>query len=466
MGAAAAFKVDNPFSGEIVAEVPLLEGAGALAAVERASKAQRAWAATRLEERLALCERFCEEFLKAQPKIAREISLQMGKPLGQAEGEVKTAVTRARYMMSIAAEALADEPLPPLEGFSRKISQEPVGVVLAIGAWNYPLLITVNVVVPAVLAGDAVLIKPSPRTPLCANHFADAFSRAGAPKDLVQAFMVDHPTVANAVEHPAIGFVSFTGSVRGGREVYAMVASKRLIDVGLELGGKDPGYVAEDANLEHAAANLIDGAFYNAGQSCCAIERVYVHRSLYKPFLERAEGLVREYKLGDPLSGDTSIGPMALPGAPAVLATQVAEAKARGARVLVDGSPTQVNGHGRFFSPALLSDVDNKVALMQEESFGPVLGVRAVDSEEEAVSLMNDSAYGLTAAIWTESAERAERLGKRLEAGTVFMNRCDYLDPALPWTGFKDSGKGVCLSHWGFAAVTRRKSWHFRLRTR
>jgi acyl-CoA reductase-like NAD-dependent aldehyde dehydrogenase len=463
--AVSAFLVDNPFTGEPAAEVPLLNEKASRELVERASRAQKEWSKTSLEERLALCERFCSEFLGASDKIAREISLQMGKPVGQAQGEVKTAIVRARYMMSLAREALADESLPPLEGFSRKISQEPVGVVLAIGAWNYPLLITVNVVIPAVLAGNAVLIKPSPRTPLCANHFVDAFARAGAPADLVSALMANHETVGRVFEHPAIGFVSFTGSVRGGHEVYAAVASKRFIDVGLELGGKDPGYVAEDANLEHAAANLIDGAFYNAGQSCCAIERVYVHRSLYKAFLARAEAYVRDYKLGDPMVEGTSMGPMALPNAPAFLTKQLQEAKSAGARVLVDGGAVAVNGRGRFFQPTLLADVDNRLSVMQEESFGPILGVRAVDSDDEAVALMNDSKYGLTAALWTESPERAERIGRQLEAGTVFMNRCDYLDPALPWTGVKDSGKGASLSPWGFASVTRRKSWHFRLKT-
>jgi acyl-CoA reductase-like NAD-dependent aldehyde dehydrogenase len=463
---APTFVVDNPYTGEPVVEVPLLNGADAWDAVARARQAHRAWATTKLEERLALCERFCEEFLGASDKIALEISQQMGKPVGQAKGEVKTALVRARYMMSLAKQALADEALPPIDGFSRKITQEPVGVVLAIGAWNYPLLITVNVVIPAVLAGNAVLIKPSPRTPLCANHFADAFTRAGAPQDLVQAFMVDHPTISRVIEHQGIGYVAFTGSVRGGREVYGTVAQKRFIDVGLELGGKDPAYVAEDANLEHAVENLIDGAFYNAGQSCCGIERVYVHRSLYDEFLGRAEALVKAYKLGDPMAADTSMGPMALPTAPAFLAKQLEEAKVRGGRVLVEGGPTQVNGHGRFFAPTLVADVPNRSSLMQEESFGPILGIRAVEFENDAIDLMNDSNFGLTAAIWTESAERAEKIGKRLDAGTVFMNRCDYLDPALPWTGFKDSGKGVSLSHWGFAAVTKRKSWHFRLKTR
>ena len=462
----AAFIVDNPYSGETVAEVPLANEAQALQIVERASRAQRAWATTTLDERLALCERFCEQFLAASDTIARGITLQMGKPLGQAQGEVKTAVMRARHMMSIAKASLADEPLPAVDNFSRKITHEPVGVVLAIGAWNYPLLISVNVVIPAVLSGNAVLIKPSPRTPLCAAHFSDAFERAGAPKDLVLPFLVDHPTVAKAVEHPAIGFVSFTGSVRGGHEVYGMVAQKRFIDVGLELGGKDPGYVAEDANVEHAAENLVDGAFYNAGQSCCGIERVYVHRSLYKTFLERAEHWVRAYKLGDPLKDGVGMGPMALPGAPAFLAQQIAEAKEKGAKVLVDGGPAKVDGHGRFFTPTLIADADNKLSLMQEESFGPVLGVRAVDSDEEAVAMMNDSHYGLTAALWTESSARAESLGRKLDAGTIFQNRCDYLDPALAWTGFKDSGKGVSLSRWGFAAVTKRKSWHFRVKTK
>lgn len=461
---AAAFIVDDPFSGETVAEVPLLSPAEALALVARSSDVQRAWAETPLSERITLCERFCERLLEAAPGIARDVSRQMGKPLGQAEGEVRTAVARARHMIALAEEALAPELPPPMEGFTRRITHEPVGVVLAIGAWNYPLLISVNVVVPAVLAGNAVLIKPSPRTPLCAGHFADAFAAAGAPAGLVAPLLADHDTVARVVEHPAIGFVSFTGSVRGGREVYSAVAARRFIDVGLELGGKDAAYVAPDADFEHAVENVIDGAFYNAGQSCCAVERVYVHRALYPAFLDRAESLVRAYRLGDPRTESTTLGPMALPGAPAQLAAQLAEARAAGARVVVDGGPTSVEGRGRFFSPALLAEVDDRLALMREESFGPVLGVRAVDSDEEAIARINDSPYGLTASLWTRDAGRAERMGRRLEVGTVFMNRCDYLDPALPWTGVKDSGKGASLSRWGFAAVTRRKSWHFRMR--
>lgn len=461
----SAFVVESPFSGELVAEVPLLSADGARAQVERSFAAHRAWSQTTLEERISLCERVCEQLLANRDRIAHEISLQMGKPLSQALGEVGTAVARARYLMGIAAEALAEERPAPIEGFERRITHEPVGVVLAIGAWNYPLLIAVNVVVPSVLAGNAVLIKPSPRTPLCASHFVDAFAAADAPQDLVASLMADHETVAQVVEHPAIGFVSFTGSVRGGREVYAEVARRRLIDVGLELGGKDPAYVAEDADVAHAAENLVDGAFYNAGQSCCAIERVYVHRRHYDEFLERAATFVRAYRLGDPLADGIGMGPMALSGAPDVLARQVMEATANGARVVVEGGPTTVDGRGRFFAPALLADVDNRLSLMQEESFGPVLGVARVDSDEEAVERMNHSRYGLTAVLWTADVERARRLGRKLESGTVFMNRCDYLDPGLPWTGVKDSGKGASLSRWGFAAVTRRKSWHFRLKT-
>ena len=462
---ASSVRAESPFSGEVVGEVPLLDLPAAVHLLEASARAQRDWARVALAERIKLVERFHEAVLANKEKIARDITLQMGKPLGQAQGEVDGMLARSRYLCSLAEQALADVRFTDQPDFTRRIVREPVGVVLDIAPWNYPLLTVVNVVVPAVLAGNSVLIKHAPQTPLCGGHFADAFAKAGAPAGLVAAFQASHADVAELIQHPEIGYVAFTGSVRGGGEVYRSV-SRRFIDVGLELGGKDPGYVAEDANFQHAVENLVDGAFYNAGQSCCAIERIYVHQSLYDRFVSAATDLVAAYKLGDPLEGATNLGPQTLPASPAYLQRQVDEAVHWGGRLMCGGKPTQANGKGRFFLPTLVADAPQKSSLMQEESFGPVVGVLSVRDDDEALQLMNDSRYGLTAAIWTEDPARAERMGRELRTGTVFMNRCDYLDPALPWTGAKDSGKGESLSHLGFLHLTRAKSLHFRLKTR
>ena len=459
-------RIDNPYTGETVAERRLLDAAGVEGVVTRAFRAHKAWAKTPLADRIALCERFCAEFEKDGDRIAREVTLQMGKPLAQARGELKTTVHRARVMMSLAPEALRDDPLPAVPGFTRFVRHEPVGVVLDISAWNYPLLITVNVVIPAVLAGNAVVLKHANRTALCGEAFARAFERAGAPENLVTAIDASHQTCAQIIARPEIGYVSFTGSVRGGHEVYREGA-RRFIDVGLELGGKDPAYVAADADLDHAIANLVDGAFYNAGQSCCGIERIYVHASLYERFVEGALAEVRKYRLGDPLESATTMGPMAQADAPRKLAAQVEEARTKGGRVLCGGKPIHdAAGRGRFFDPCLVADANHSMhGLMVEESFGPVVGVQKVGDDDEAVRLMNDSPYGLTAAIWTRDQERAFRIGAQIETGTFFMNRCDYLDPMLPWTGVKDTGKGMSLSKYGFLPLTRRKSFHLRTQT-
>jgi acyl-CoA reductase-like NAD-dependent aldehyde dehydrogenase len=459
-------RIDDPYTGELVAERRLLAAGEVEGLVSRAFRAHKQWMRVPLPERIALCEKFCQEFEKDLERIAREVTQQMGKPLSQARGEVKTALFRARTMMSIAAEALRDEPLPPAAGFTRFVRHEPVGVVLDISAWNYPLLITVNVVVPSVLAGNAVIIKHANRTALCGDAFARAFTAAGAPESLVTAIDASHEVCAKIVSRPEVGFVSFTGSVRGGHEVYREGA-KRFIDVGLELGGKDPAYVAPDADLGHAIANIVDGAYYNAGQSCCGIERVYVHASVYDRFVEGALAEVRKYKLGNPLEPATSMGPLAQPGAPEKLALQVEEARAKGGRVLCGGAPIHdAAGKGRFFDPCLVVEANHSMhGLMVEESFGPIVGVQKVADDDEAVRLMNDSPYGLTAAIWTRDQERAFRVGSQIETGTFFMNRCDYLDPMLPWTGVKDTGKGMSLSKYGFLSVTRRKSFNLRTQT-
>jgi acyl-CoA reductase-like NAD-dependent aldehyde dehydrogenase len=339
-----------------------------------------------------------------------------------------------------------------------RIEHEPLGVVLDIAAWNYPLLVPASVVVPALVAGNAVILKHSPLTPLCGLAFERAFGTLSVP-GLVQNLVVENERAEALIGDPRIDHVSFTGSVATGRRVYA-AAAKRLIDAGLELGGKDPAYVAEDADIAFAAENVIDGACYNAGQSCCAVERVYVHESVLAAFLEKAKSALKQYRMGDPLDERTTLGPLARSEAVGFLEKQVEDAVARDAKIVFRGK--RPSGKGSFFEPVLLSGVPNDASAMQEESFGPIVPVASVASDEEAIARMNDSRFGLTASVWTTSGERAERIARELEAGTVYQNRCDYLDPALPWSGWKESGIGSTLSRYGYLGLTKRKSIHFR----
>ncbi len=454
--------VDNPFTGEPACEVRLADEAFITATLDRVHDAARVWKTSKLHERITVCERAVEHMEKNADAIARDITRMMGKPLSQAMGELKTCASRARYMMSIADAALSDVVLPPLTGFERRIVREPLGVVFDLPAWNYPLLTAVNCVVPAVLAGNAVLLKHSPRTPLCGEHFARAFAEAGGPAHLVQALDCDHPSSERIVADDRIDHVVFTGSIFGGHRMVE-AAAKRFLHPCLELGGNDPAYVAADCDLAKTVESVVDGAIYNAGQSCCAVERVYVHKSVYGRFLEMAEPLVRAYVLGDPMSDKTTLGPIAQPGHVPELEALVQDARARGARVVAGGKRTSTNGRGRFFEATLVADCNHTMKLFRQESFGPILPVMAVESDEEAMAKMNDSRLGLTASVWTRDRERAARFARVLEHGTVFMNRCDYLDPALPWSGWKDSGRGVGLSPLGFEALTRPKAVHFRL---
>jgi acyl-CoA reductase-like NAD-dependent aldehyde dehydrogenase len=324
------------------------------------------------------------------------------------------------------------------------------------------LLTAVNVVMPAVLAGNAVIVKHSPRSPLCGGHFARAFAEAGAPADLVQSLDCDHPTSERIVGDARVDHVVYTGSVYGGHRIVG-AAAKRFLHVGLELGGNDPAYVAPDCDFEKTVENIVDGAIYNAGQSCCAVERVYVHRSLYTRFVDACEALVRAYVLGDPRDPKTNLGPIAQPNHPADLDRLVADASKHGARVIAGGKRTTVDGRGRFFQATLVADVDQRCALMTEESFGPILPIAPVDSDEDALAKMNASALGLTASVWTMDRDRADRLASSLQYGTVFMNRCDHVDPSLPWSGWKDSGRGLSLSRMGFESLTRTRALHYRL---
>jgi acyl-CoA reductase-like NAD-dependent aldehyde dehydrogenase len=454
--------VDDPFTGEAACKVHLADAASVGKVLDRARRAASAWRGTSIAERTALCARAMKAMEANAQAIASDITRMMGKPIAQALGEVKTCAVRARHMMTLAETALADVVLPPAPGFERRIVREPLGVVFDLPAWNYPLLTAVNCVVPAVLAGNAVIVKHSPRTPLSGGHFAKAFADAGAPEDLVQALSCDHATSERIVGDERIDHVVFTGSVFGGHRI-SEAAAKRFLHPGLELGGNDPAYVAPDCDLAKTVDNVVDGAMYNAGQSCCAVERIYVHATVYRRFVDMAEPLVRVYVMGDPKSDKTTLGPIAQPHHVPELESLVDDARADGARVIAGGKRTSVDGRGRFFEPTLVADCKQSMKLFRQESFGPILPVMPVASDEEALAMMNDSRLGLTASVWTLDRERALRFARGLECGTVFMNRCDYLDPALPWGGWKDSGRGVSLSALGFEALTRPKAVHFRL---
>jgi len=460
----STYVVDNPATGEAYATRRLASATEARDVLRAAAAAQRHWARTTVEERAALVERFAVAIEARLEEIARDLTGQMGKPIQEARGEVRTLVDRARKTAALAAQALAPQDLPPKEGFLRRIVREPVGVVLDIPAWNYPLLTAVNVIVPALLAGNAVIVKHSRRTPLCGMHFERGFAEAGAPPDLVRALDADHAVTASLIAEPQLGYVGFTGSVAGGREIYKAVAGQRFIDCGLELGGKDPAYVRADADLDFAVPNLAEGAFYNTGQSCCAIERIYVHESRYRDFVDAfVKVTASTYKPGDPMANDTTLGAMAQASAARTLTAQVDDAVAKGGKLLLGGKPTTVNGRGRFFEATVVSDTTEPMEIMAEESFGPVIGISSVANDDEAVRRMNQNLYGLTASIWSKDVERSLDLASRVEAGTLFLNRCDYLDPELPWTGYKDSGKGSTLSAVGLVCFTRPKSIHFRL---
>ena len=454
-------KVYNPFNQEVVAELPYDTDSRIGDKIDTARRSVEKWRQAPLEERIDTVKKGLDYFRTNKAVIAEEISRQMGKPINQSRNEFGGFFERAEHMLAIAPDALSAEILPGKVGFHRRIEHEPLGIVLDIAAWNYPLLIAVNVVIPALLAGNSVLLKHSARTPLCGLHFEKAFGQQTP--GLVQNLILTHDQTLAMIHNGGVDHVVFTGSVPGGRAIHRAVA-ERFIDVGLELGGKDPAYVAEDADLEFTVPNVVDGACYNAGQSCCAVERVYVHRNCYEDFIERSETIMRQYRLGDPLDEETTMGPLASAQAPDYLDHQVADAEQRGAEVILGGRRSAVTT-GNFYPPTLLTAVPNEAAVMQAESFGPLLPVLMVESDREALERMNDSRFGLTASVWTADRARAEWFSRRLKVGTVYQNRCDYLDPALPWSGFGDSGKGSSLSVYGFFHLTHRKSIHFRTET-
>ena len=457
-----SLEVVNPYDQTIVCRIDHDAGDRLEAKVAGAHEAFLRWREVPLKDRIAQVAVGLASFRDASARIAHDVSTQMGKPLAQSHREVETVFERADYMVGIAREALEADVLPERDGVYCRIEHAPLGVILNLAAWNYPLIIPVNVVVPALLAGNTVLLKHSAKTPLSGRAFEEAFGGLEV-SGLVTNLVLSHEQTANLIADRRVAHVAFTGSVEGGADVYRETA-KRFIDVGLELGGKDPAYVAQDADLDFAVAQTVDGACYNAGQSCCAIERVYVHRTRVAEYLDRARQALEAYRLGDPIDDETTMGPLASRAALGFLEGQVGDAERRGGRVLTGGG--RVPGHvANFFPPTLLADVPNDAAIMQDESFGPVLPVLGVSSDEDALAYMRETRFGLTASVWTADRERAERFARSLDAGTIYQNRCDYLDPALPWTGVGESGKGSTLSRYGFYHLTRRKSIHFRTRT-
>jgi acyl-CoA reductase-like NAD-dependent aldehyde dehydrogenase len=456
-------KVISPGDGTVVVERPLADQRMIAGALDAARDAQRGWVATSVGERARILAAAVDAFVAKTDEIALEITRQMGRPIRFSAKEVAGFEERARYMIEVAGDELADIALPEKSGFRRFIRRTPLGTVFVVAPWNYPYLTAVNAVWPALMAGNSVILKHSAQTPLCAERIGEALATAGLPEGAFQALHLSHDAAAGIIGSDRVDFVSFTGSVGGGAAV-EQAAAGRFVGTTLELGGKDPAYVRHDADLADAVENLGDGAFFNSGQSCCAIERIYVHHSLFDDFVGGLTDLARSYRLDDPTDPETTLGPMVRPSAADAVRDQVEAAVRAGARTHVDPSSFARDARdSAYLAPQVLTGVDHSMAVMNEETFGPAIGVMPVADDEEAVRLMNDSRYGLTAAIWTRDVEAAIAIGDRIEAGTWFMNRCDYLDPALAWTGVKDSGRGCSLSRLQYEHLTRPKSFHLKL---
>jgi acyl-CoA reductase-like NAD-dependent aldehyde dehydrogenase len=450
----------SPIDGSLYAERPLLTTAEAMAAVERARAAQSSWRARPLAERIALVRAGVAQLGAMNEVIVPELAWQMGRPVRYG-GELRGFEERALYMAEIAEQALAPLLIEESAAFTRRILREPHAVVLVIAPWNYPYMTAINTVAPALIAGNSVILKHASQTPLVGERMSEAFHAAGVPEEIFQNLFLDHDTTADLISRRAFGFINFTGSVAGGQAIERAAAGS-FTGIGLELGGKDPGYVMEDADLDAAVDTLIDGAMFNSGQCCCGIERIYVAGSLFQAFVDKATALVSSYRLGNPLDPEVTLGPMAHARFAETVREQTREAIAAGAKALIDPAKFPEDNGGAYLMPQILINVDHSMRVMREETFGPVVGIMPVSDDEQAVQLMNDSDFGLTASLWTRDVARADQLARCIETGTVFMNRCDYVDPGLCWTGCKSTGRGGGLSVLGYHALTRPKSYHFR----
>ncbi|MDP9872480.1 aldehyde dehydrogenase family protein [Agrobacterium tumefaciens] len=451
----------SPIDGSVYAEREAMSLEAARAAVSKARKAQKDWARRPLEDRVQLVLKGVARLNEMVAEVVPELAHMMGRPVRYG-GEFKGFNERSNYVASIAADALAPLVIEESGNFERRIEREAHGVVFVIAPWNYPYMTAINTVAPALMAGDTVVIKHAAQTLLVGERMVRAFVEAGVPEDVFINVFLDHATTSALISEGLFNFVNFTGSVEGGRAI-ERAAAGTFTGLGLELGGKDPGYVMEDADLDAAVDTLMDGATYNSGQCCCGIERIYVNENLYDEFVEKSVAWVSNYKLGNPLEQETTLGPMANKRFAKVVRAQIADAISKGAKALVDPKLFPADdGEGAYVAPQILVNVDHSMEFMTEETFGPALGIMKVRNDDEAIALMNDSKYGLTASLWTQDAARAGRIGREIETGTVFMNRADYLDPALCWTGVKETGRGGSLSIFGFQNLTRPKSYHLK----
>ncbi|OIQ26983.1 MAG: aldehyde dehydrogenase [Alphaproteobacteria bacterium MedPE-SWcel] len=448
----------SPIDGSVFASREALDLEAARNAVKKARAAQRSWAARPLQERIDLVMAGVAEIGAMNDEIVPELAHMMGRPV-RFGGEFGGFNERASHMAKIASESLADIEVGEDESFKRYIKRIPHGVVFVVAPWNYPYMTAINTVAPALIAGNTVVLKHATQTLLVGERMARAFHAAGVPEDVFQNAFLDHETTSALIAERAFDFVNFTGSVGGGQAM-ERAAAGTFTGVGTELGGKDPGYVMEDADLDAAVDTLIDGAMFNSGQCCCGIERIYVHESLYEAFLEKAIAVVRGYRLGNPLDKETTIGPMAHVRFAQEVRDQISEALAAGAEAHIE--TMEADDGGAYLTPQILTNVTHDMRVMRDESFGPVVGIMKVSSDEEAIELMNDSEFGLTASLWTGDIARAQAVGDRIETGTVFMNRADYLDPGLCWTGCKNTGRGGGLSVIGYQNLTRPKSYHLK----
>lgn len=458
------FQTISPIDGRVCYEGVLFDINQALGLANSLQSGGKRWAKTPLGKRMAVMEKFIDIFSQMEEEVGESITTQMGRPIKFSGAETSVVKERGDYMLSIAEEALADKSFSDKPGYNRFIRREPLGLAFIIAPWNYPYLTSLNGIIPALISGNSVLLKHSLQTPRCAELIAKALYEAGIPEDIFGFFQADHDTVGKLIGSGKVNFVSFTGSVNGGKQIERAAAGS-FIPVNLELGGKDAAYVRADADIDLTAISLSEGAFFNSGQCCCGIERIYAHSSVYNSFVDALIEQANALTLDLPDKPNTTLGPMANIKGADMVRHHIAKALDEGATVNIDERRFPASQEKTpYVAPQVMTNVNHTMDIMKEETFGPVVGVMPVESDEEAVTMMNDSPYGLTASIWTKDKKIAEQLGNQIECGVFFMNRCDYVDPALPWCGVKDTGRGCSLSHLGYDLVTRPKGFHLRIK--
>ena len=453
-------KIVNPATGAVIADVASDSAAAVREKYRMARAGQPAWARLPLRKRLAVIAGFRDRIVAMHETLARTLTEEVGKPIRQSRNELNGLLTRIDFFLAESAKTLRDEKVyaDAGQGLEERISHEPLGVIANISAWNYPYFVGSNVFVPALIAGNAVLYKPSEYAALTGLHIAEMLHEAGVPTDVFVPVIGGGATGAALLRQPLDG-VFFTGSYGTGASI-AAAAGRKMMKVQLELGGKDPVYVCEDVDIKAAAAGLADGAFYNTGQSCCSVERIYVHESIHDAFVAAFVAEVKGYRIGDPMDESTYIGAITRRPQLDVLKKQVADAKKKGARLLAGGHV--IKGKGNWFEPTVFANVDHSMLLMKDESFGPIIGIEAVADDAAAVERMNDTEYGLTAGVYTRDERRAKRILSQIRSGSVYWNCCDRVSPRLPWSGVGHSGMGLTLSTYGIATFTRPKAWHLR----